>query len=74
MAVNNWWKSNKNVYEMYKKKNTSALPVRITTAINCFYENAFGILIQIMIKSQFESIHSKYYWNIDLLNHIDIKT
>lgn len=42
------------------KKNTSALPVRITMAINCFYENAFGILIQIMIKSQFESIHSKY--------------
>lgn len=58
---------------MYKKKNTSALPVRITMAINCFYENAFGILIQIMIKSQFESIHSKYYLNIDLLNHIDIK-
>lgn len=56
------------------KKNTSALPVRITMAINCFYENAFGILIQIMIKSQFESIHSKYYLNIDLLNHIDIKT
>lgn len=55
------------------KKNTSALPVRITMAINCFYENAFGILIQIMIKSQFESIHSKYYLNIDLLNHIDIK-
>lgn len=45
------------------KKNTSALPVRITTAINCFYENAFGILIQIMIKSQFESIHSKYMYN-----------
>lgn len=55
------------------KKNTSALSVRITMAINCFYENAFGILIQIMIKSQFESIHSKYYLNIDLLNHIDIK-
>lgn len=50
---------------MYKK-NTSALPVRITMAINCFYENAFGILIQ--------NFHSKYYLNIDLLNHIDIKT
>lgn len=48
------------------KKNTSALPVRITMAINCFYENAFGILIQ--------NFHSKYYLNIDLLNHIDIKT
>lgn len=45
MVVNNWWKFNKNVYEMYKKKNISVLFVRIIMVINCFYENVFGILI-----------------------------